>query len=206
MFEKCQIDEKERNQYLKDDVTFLLYEIINNLQRYCFPILNHINQDLTNIEEKIYNNEEKKMVKEILITKTNIVNIRKSVQSHKSVIKKIGKMSHKDFMKDDLNVYFSNVLEQSKEIWEVLENLKETVDALHATNESLISFKLNQIMKVLTIISVTLLPAALLASIFGMNYLIPFQKSPWGFWFGAGIMILCMLSLWIYFKKKKWMD
>jgi len=146
------------------------------------------------------------MVREILITKRNIVNYRKSVQSHKNVIKKLGKMSHKEFMKNELSVYFSNTLDQAKEIWETLDNLMENIEALHKTNESLISFKLNQVMKVLTVISVVLLPATLLASIFGMNYLIPFQRAPWGFWFSIGIMIICMVSFLIYFKKKKWMD
>ncbi|MCD4705238.1 hypothetical protein K8R66_04150, partial [bacterium] len=206
MFENCQINEIEKNNYLADDVTFLLYQIINNLQKYCFPILNHIGHDLEKIEDRIFNNEEKKMVKEILITKRNIVNYRKSIQSHKNVIKKLSKMSHKDFMKNKLNIYFANILDQAKEIWEILENLKENVEAVHNTNESLISFKLNQVMKVLTIISVILLPATLLASVFGMNYYIPFQEQNWGFLFSIGIMITGMILLGLYFKKKKWMD
>ncbi len=206
IFEKCQINSQQRKIYLEDDITFLLYKILNDLQKYCFPILNHIGHDLKDIEEQIFNNKEKKMVREILITKRNIVNYRKSVQSHKNVIKKLGKMSHKEFMKNELSVYFSNILDQAKEIWETLDNLMENIEALHKTNESLISFKLNQVMKVLTVISVVLLPATLLASIFGMNYLIPFQKQPWGFWFSIGIMMTCIISLLIYFKKKKWMD
>jgi magnesium transporter len=206
IFESCQLNNRNKEKYFNEDVTFLLYEILNSLQKYCFPILDHVSHDLRDIEKQIFDNREKQMVREILITKRNIVNYRKSVQSHKNVIKKLGKMSHKDFMKDQLNIYFANTLDQAKEIWEILENLKENVEAVHNTNESLISFKLNQAMKVLTVISVILLPATLLASIFGMNYLIPFQKHPLGFWFAGGIMIFCMFALWIYFKKKKWMD
>jgi len=206
IFEACQLNKTAKAKYDNEDVTFLLYEILNSLQKYCFPILDHISHDLRDIEKQIFDNKEKQMVREILITKRNIVNYRKSIQSHKNVIRKLGKMSHKDFMKNELNIYFSNILDQSKEIWEILENLKENVEAVHDTNESLISFKLNQVMKVLTVISVILLPATLLASIFGMNYLIPFQETPWGFWFGTGTMICCMVFLWIYFKSKKWMD
>ncbi len=206
IFESCQLKSKKKEKYFQEDTTSLLYELLNSLQKYCFPILDHISHDLRDIEKQIFDNKEKAMVREILMTKRNIVNYRKSIQSHKNVIKKLGKMSHKDFMKNNLSLYFSNILEQSKEIWEILENLKENVEALHNTNESLISFKLNQVMKVLTIISVILLPATLLASIFGMNYLIPFQKTTWGFWFGVGAMVLCMTILWIYFKKKRWMD
>lgn len=206
IFDSCQINQSERTKFLEDDETFLLYQILDRLQSYCFPILNHIARDLMEIEEKIFSNEEKRMVTEILTTKRNILNVRKSVQSHKSVLKKLGKMSHKEFMKDDLNLYFSNVLEQSKEIWEILENLKENVEALNDTNESLISFKLNRVMKTLTIISMVLLPATLLASIFGMNYYIPLQDSPYGFVFSIGLMTLCMIIAWLFFRGKKWLD
>jgi len=60
IFEKCQINTRERKMYLEDDITFLLYEVLNDLQKYCFPILNHIGQDLKDIEEQIFNNKEKK--------------------------------------------------------------------------------------------------------------------------------------------------
>ena len=206
IFEASQLSVKNKEKYLNEDVTFLLYEILNSLQKYCFPIIDHVSHDLRDIEKQIFDNREKEMVREILITKRNIVNYRKSIQSHKNVIKKLSKMSHKDFMKNELNIYFASILDQAKEIWEILENLKENVEAVHNTNESLISFKLNQVMKVLTSISVILLPATLLASIFGMNYLIPFQFKAYGFWFAVGVMFLFMMFLFIYFKKKKWMD
>ena len=139
MFENCQINELDRVKYLNDDVTSLARNILNNFQKYCFPILNHISQDLQSVENEIFNHQEKKVVREILTIRRNITNFRRSVESHKNVIKKLCEMSHKDFMKNDLQLYFKNNLEQSKEIWEALENLKETVNVLHSTNESLIS-------------------------------------------------------------------
>ncbi len=206
IFESCQLNNKNKEKYFNEDVTFLLYEILNSLQKYCFPIVDHVSHDLRDIEKQIFDNREKEMVREILIIKRNIVNYRKSIQSHKNVIRKLTKMSHKDFMKNELNIYFASILDQTKEIWEILENLKENIDAVHNTNESLISFKLNQVMKMLTLITVILLPATLLASIFGMNYLIPFQSQSFGFWFAIGVMVTFMILLGVFFKKKKWMD
>ncbi len=206
MFESCQIDESERIKYLNDDVTFLIYNILDNFQKYCFPILNHVSKDLKDVESNIFNHQEKQMVREILVIKRNITNFRKSVGSHKNVIKKLEEMSHKDFMKNDLQIYFKNNLEQSKEIWEILENLKETVDVLHSTNESLISFKLNSIMKTLTVISVLVFPATLISSIFGMNFKLPFQDTTPGFILAIISIATCMMLLFLYFRKKKWLD
>lgn len=206
LFESCQIDEGERAKYLCDDVTFFIYHILNHLQKYCFPILNHIARDLEDVENHIFNNQEQEMVREILSIKRNITNYRRSVESHKNVIKKLGEMSHKEFLKNDLQIYFKDNLDQSKEIWEMLENLKEMVNVLHSTNESLISFKLNSIMKTLTVISVTLMPLTLVSSIFGMNYRIPFEKQSWGFFFAIGLMVLFTVVVINIFRGKKWLD
>jgi magnesium transporter len=206
IFEADQLNKKVKTKYDNEDSTFLLYQILNSLQKYCFPILDHISHDLRDIEQQIFNHKEKQMVREILVTKRNIVNFRKSIQSHKNVIRKLGKMSHKDFMKNELNIYFSNILDQSKEIWEILENLKENVDALHNTNESLISFKLNTVMKALTVISVLIFPATLISSMFGMNFRIPLENSPYGFWLAICVISISMIFLYIFFRKKEWLD
>ncbi len=206
IFETCQRNETEREKYLNKSIPFLLYQLLTELQKYCFPILNHISQDMQNIENQIFNHQERKMVNEILIVKRNIVNFRKSVQSHKNTMKKLSSIASSILDDKNMSVYFDSVLEQSKEIWEMLENQKENIEALHNTNESLISFKLNSIMKTLTIISVTLMPLTLVSSTFGMNYIIPFQKQPWGFLFAVGLMIAFTLFILSVFKNKKWMD
>lgn len=206
IFETCQRNETEREKYIGQGISYLLYQLLNELQKYCSPILNHISQDMQNIENQIFNHQERKMVNEILIVKRNIVNFRKSVQSHKNVMKKLSSAQNVIFENDKMCDYFNNLLEQSKEIWEMLENQKENIEALHNTNESLISFKLNSIMKTLTIISVTLMPLTLVSSTFGMNYIIPFQKQPWGFFFAISLMTIFTLIILSIFKKKKWLD
>lgn len=207
LFRQCQINDFLREKYLDRGVVQLLYEIINKLQTYCYPMLDHINHDIDRLEKNIFTGYEKKMVEEILLIKINIVNFRKIMQAHKSIIKKLINKSNKYFISKESIVYFSNVLEQTKDIWDILEGQKENIDALHNTNESLISFRLNDIIKILTIISVTLLPVNLIASIFGMNAVagMPFIQHPYGFWVIIYMMFTLMVIMIYYFKKKKWL-
>lgn len=207
LFRQCQVNDFLREKYLSGGVMQLLYEILNKLQIYCYPMLDHISHDIDKLEKAIFSGYEKKMVQEILIIKRNIVNFRKSMQAHKNVIKKLIGKSNKYFIPQESTVYFTNIVEQTKEIWDILESQKETIEALHNTNESLISFRLNDIIKILTIISVTLLPITLVASIFGMNTAggMPLINHPYGFWIVIEIMIIIMLFLVLFFKRKKWL-
>ncbi|MEK7166896.1 MAG: magnesium transporter CorA family protein [Patescibacteria group bacterium] len=194
-----------QEKYLSGNPASLIYEILNSLLFYCFPILNHISIDIDNIEKQIFIGDEKKMVKEILNIKQNIVNFRKAMQAHKTVIRKLIIKAPQFFSIIKLNIYFNNLIEYTKEIWDTLENYKDSINALHETNKSLISFRLNDIMKVLTIISVTLLPITLIASVFGMNATMPFLDHPYSFLFILFFMFCVSISMILFFKTKKWM-
>lgn len=205
-FEQCQINDTFRTKYLGEGPTQLLYALLNKLQLYLYPMLDHISEDIQNIEKVIFQGYEKKMVKEILFVKRNIVNFRKIMQAHKNVIRKFIAKRNKFFIPNAVTIYFANILEQTKDIWDILEGLKENVEALHNTNESLISFRLNDIMKILTIISVILLPINLIASIFGMNTpIMPFVNNPYGFWIILGLMGALIILFIIFFRKKGWL-
>ena len=112
----------------------------------------------------------------------------------------------KVFMPDNTDIYFSNILDRTKDIWDILETQKENITAFHEANESLLSYKLNEIIKILTIISVLLMPANLLAVIFGMrSESTPILGLPFDFYIIISIMITIMLGLLALFKKKDWL-
>lgn len=206
-FHECQKFEGVKNKYFTNNPGNLLYELLNRLILYCFPMLNHASLDIDNIEKSIFSGQQRQMLSEILIIKRNIVNFRKAMQPHKNVIKKLIAEAPGFFPTDQLNIYFNNLVEYTKEIWDLLENYKDTIDALQQTNESLISFHLNDIMKTLTIFSVIVLPLSLLASIFGMNTTdgMPWLQDPWGFWKVLAIMIVGAIGMLAFFKKKRWL-
>lgn len=205
IFIKAQKDNIYKNQLFEDTTpAFLLYEILSNLLNCVYPMLDHISEDIQKIEKNIFNGNEREMVEEILIIKRNIVNFRKIMQAHKDLIKKILSKLHR-FDNEDLNRYYKDLLDNTKNIWDIVENLNQTLTALGDTNNTLISFKLNNIMRTLTIFSVIVFPLTLFAALFGMNT----QKTPivgheFDFWILLGIMIVLTIIMYVYFKYKKW--
>jgi magnesium transporter len=101
-----------------------------------------------------------------------------------------------------MEVYFDDIVDASERIWDMLENYKEVVEALEDTNESVLSHRVNEVLRVLTAFSVIILPLTLLASIFGMNVHLPFEGSVEAFWTIIGVMIFVLIGMVGYFRKR----
>ena len=206
LFEETKDNNYNKEKYMSPHPVYLLYEILHRLQNYTFPILDHVSEDIENVENKIFSGKEKEVVTEILFIKRNIVHIRKIMQAHKNVIKKLMSTHSKFFMPDKTNIYLSNILDKTKDIWDILETQKENINAFQETNDALLSHKLNEIMRILTVISVILIPANLVASTFGMNVSFgPFLGEPGDFAKIISVMFIILMSVVLYFKKKKWL-
>jgi magnesium transporter len=87
----------------------------------------------------------------------------------------------------------------------MLENYKEVVEALEESNEAVISHRVNDILRVLTSISVIVLPLTLLASIWGMNVGVPGQGDGTAFWIVIGLMAGLLLGMVAWFRKRGWL-
>lgn len=201
---------RERFSYFKTQPDFpqnaakLCESIFEALSQYCTPILDHIAWDIDALDKKLLSDMEEIIIRDILKIKRNIVGFRKSVQGLKTVYEEL---------EDAIPVLYGlkrysleHIIEESKVVWEVLENHRETIDALQTTNESLLSFRLNSIIKTLTIMSFVVFPLNLLAAVFSMNTLrTPIVEHPQGFWIIVIIMSAGTAAMFMFFKIKKWL-
>lgn len=204
----CLKDKFYMAQYLVgDEKMMLLYEIIVRLQEYCYPIMDHMSLDIKKIESNIFSGREREMVHQILLIKRNILHVRKIMEAHKDVIQKLSKSKAGYLNSFKMGVYYSDLIDHTKNIWDILSGQKELIEALEHTNSSLISFKLNDIMRILTIISVFIFPLSLIAGIFSMRTegSMPFMDNPHSFWMVIGIMSVIWLVMFLYFRKKRWL-
>jgi len=184
----------------------LLYEILSASLENAFPMVTHINNDIEELEERIFQKVLKEnVIRDILIVRRNIVSFRKSIQAHKAVIRKMLDKAQNLFPTKRLESYFANVVDDLKEIWDTLENYSDAITALFESNESIYSDRLNSVIKTLTIFSVIVFPLTLLAAIFGMNTEMPLVDSPYAFWKILGLMFVGTLIMLGVFKKKRWL-
>ena len=111
---------------------------------------------------------------------------------------------NKKFLPESLEVYFDDVLDKVEKIWNNLENLKELIESLQDTNESIISHTTNNVIKTLTVFSVVMLPLNLLAGLYGMNVELPGGAQPAMFFYISGGMAALLLLMLVFFKIKRW--
>jgi len=205
LFNTCQASKSKQDKYFTGNPSVLLYELLNQLLISCKPILEFLNYFIDDIEESIFRGYERRMVREILIAKRDIINFRRIMQIHRSILTKLIEKSEQFFSTGQLKLYFKELIETTGDIWEVLDNLNQSINSIEATNNSLISFRLNDIMKLLAIASVCFLPVTIIASLYNMRVPnLPLESNPLAFPSLLTIMAVSVLILFIIFKKKRW--
>jgi magnesium transporter len=184
----------------------LLYEILGRLIDDCYRLLDNNSLEIRDVEDMIFSGEQRLAVEKILLLRRNIINIRKIMQNHKNILKELAKMESSLVDKLAIKKYYDRLVEDSKRLWEMLDNQKEMIEVLNGTNESILNDQTNNIMKTLTIISVIVLPLSLMAGIFGMNAVhMPFVAERHGFWVILGIMGFISILMLSYFKRRRWL-
>lgn len=194
-----------RVQYMGKNSGFLLFQVLEALFRRSFPILDHINKDMSEIEDTIFKDLSLNMLEKISIMKRNIIDFRRIMKTHHLVLKKLMNTKEPYMAFHDSKSYYSRLLEHSENIWDILAIQKETIDALHDANQSLATNHLNEITRVITILSALFLPATLIIFIFQLNLPgHPFSQTPNGFWIAVALSIISSIVMLAYFRRKKW--
>jgi magnesium transporter len=208
LFERCRQKEGFRDQLFANGSGFLLYKVVDDSFDYCFPMLRKIGNKLDALEEEIFSGRSEEVVRDIFNVKQEIINFRKIIRPQRPVLRDLERTKQRFLAVregEDLEIYFDDIVDAHERIWDMLENDKEVVQGLEETNESVISHRVNDILRVLTVISVILLPLTLVASIFGMNVRVPGQNEIGAFWIVVGVMAVMLVGLLALFRRRGWL-
>jgi magnesium transporter len=204
LFSRCEEDEHLRDQLFARGSGRLLYEVLDDLFDYCFPILDKIAFKLDVIEDEMFEGASEEIVRDISNVKQEIISYRKIIKPERSTLRVLERRVE-DFLPEELDLYFDDIVDAAERIWDLLDNYKEVVEGLESTNESVISHRQNDVLRLLTVISVTILPLTLLTGIFGMNVLFPGEGSREAFWLILTAIVLTAIAALGFFRWKRWL-
>ena len=204
LFNRCAEDEEFRSELFAKGSGRLLYEVLDDLFDYCFPILDKIAHKLDKIEDDIHEVRSEELVRDISNVKQEIISYRKIIKPQRPTLRVLERNVER-FLPEDLELYFDDIVDASERIWDVLDNNKEVVEALEDTNESVIAHRHNDVLRVLTVFSVILLPLTLIASVFGMNVVYPGEGTHAAFWVIIALMVLTIFAMLGFFRWKRWL-
>ncbi len=204
MFERYREREEVREPIFSKGTGYLLYRIVDTCVDASFPMLRKIGAKLDKLEDDIFEGRSAEIVRDLSEAKQEIINFRRVVRPMRAVLRDLERTKQR-YLADDLDIYFDDITDAAERIWDVLENYKEVAEALEDSNESVLSHRLNDSLRVLTSVSVVLLPLTLIASIFGMNVKVPGEGELAAFWAVMGGMAVVLVALVLYFRRRGWL-
>jgi magnesium transporter len=204
LFDDCQTDESAREKHMGRGASRLLHDVIDRLVDYCFPILYKVDANIREIEEDIFTEEVPDVVREISWVRRDIIALQRIVKPQIAIV---ANLEHKDrpFIREELEVYFGDVLDHLYKAWDMLEDHRDVIEGLSDTADTLTSYRINEVMKILTVISVIMLPLTLLSGIYGMNINLPLAQHPLSFAIILLLMVLVAAGMLLYFKRRGWL-
>jgi magnesium transporter len=203
LFHRCEEDELLREDLFAKGSGRLLYEVLDDLFDYCFPILDKIGHKLDSVEDDMFERRAEDVVRDLSNVKQEIISYRKIIKPERTTLRLLERRVER-FLPEELDLYFDDIVDGAERIWDLLDNYKEVVEGLESTNESVISHRQNDVLRVLTVFSAILLPLTLLASVFGMNVDFPGYGTGTAFWIVVGVMIAVGAGLLGFFRWKRW--
>jgi magnesium transporter len=204
MFDRFAARADLREEVFSKGSGYLLYKLVDTNVDAAFPMLRKMGAKLERIEDDIFEGRSQAVVRDISEAKQEILNFRKITRPQRAVLRDLERTKQR-YLAEELDIYFDDISDAAERIWDILENYKEVVEGLESTNESVLSHRLNDSFRILTAVSVVLLPLTLIASIFGMNVAVPGEGDLNAFWLIMGLMAALLVALVAYFRRRGWL-
>ena len=209
-FNECYVDEGICSAYMSRSSGFLLYHILDRLVNYCFPILDKVVDNAEKLEDLIFTRAVPETVREISLIRRDLISFRRVIHPQIGVTEALEQEEY-PFLKEDQDIYFGDIADHIRKIWDGLEDCKEVVDGLVDTSNWLTSHRIQEIMRILTIVMAIMAPGTLIASIYGMNIHLPGGLSvvkEVNFWTFGIILLLTFgiaAAMFWFFRHRHWL-
>jgi magnesium transporter len=182
---------------------YLFYVLIDIIIDNYFTILEKVAEDIENIEDMLIQNPEPETLQLIYRLKRSSIELRKSIWPIRELINKLQR-EQSNLISDELQIYLRDIYDHIFRISDLLENYRDIIFGMLDMYLSSVSNRMNDIMKVLTMISTIFIPLSFLAGFYGMNFII-YQNFQYDlFIFFIILMTIIGASMFVLFKKKKW--
>ncbi|MEK7477957.1 MAG: CorA family divalent cation transporter [Patescibacteria group bacterium] len=183
---------------------FLFYYIIRHLYQSLDIRLESINNSFKQAEKNVFTGKEKEMVVVLSGIHKQLLDFRWTLKSHREILGSL-EIAGQEFFGKKFEYYLHSISGEYEKIWNLLENNRDLFYDLRNTNDSMLSIKTNQAIKVFTFLAFITFPLSLIATVFGMGAkYTPLIGSNYDFWIITGSMVFLACVIFIVFRLKRW--
>jgi len=204
-FESLKQNKEDLQQAMTGTADKLLHVLLDRIVDDYFPMLDELNDELDVLEDKIIENPQAKYLKKLFALKRNTLRVRKKMGPQRDVIALLTKGSYK-LITEKSTVYFRDLYDHTIWINDQLDNIRDIISSVLEIHLSVLSNKMNEVMKVLTIFATIMLPLTVIGSIYGMNFkYMPELQWRYGY-FGVWLVMIAIVVVMVsWFRKKGWL-
>lgn len=195
---------KNKNTTRQKGIDYLFYRLIDTIVDNYFFVIEYLNENIEALEERVLNSPETDTLKDIQKIKRELISLRKIISPLRDIVGTL--RTNDSLISDKTKPYLKDVYDHIIHVNESLESQKDILSSIMDLYLSGVNNKMNQVMKLLTIISTIFIPLTFIAGIYGMNFKhMPELENPYGYVITWGVMIFLFILMILFFKRKKWL-
>lgn len=204
LFEQCQTDPAAREQFMGRGASKIFYTAIDRLVDYILPILYKVDANIRHLEDEVFTEDSRQVMQDLAILRRDIIALRRIIRPQIAIVDNLEKVD-RPYIREDLDVYFGDIYDHVVKAWEIVEDHYDVINGISDMAATLVSYRLNEVMQILTVISVIMLPLTLISGIYGMNIDLPLMHTPGAFLMVMGLMFAIALAMLSYFRHRGWL-
>jgi len=185
------------------DVGFLLYALVDAIVDSYFPVLEHHAECLEEFDDDLRVSLDQTILQKIHVIKRNLVLLRRAIWPMRELVVQLQRDKH-ECLSETALTYFRDVYDHCVQIIDLLETYREIAAALTETYMAAVSNRMNEIMKVLTVIGTIFIPLTFLAGVYGMNMPIPENHWSWSYPVFWAVCIASACGMLVWFRRRGW--
>lgn len=189
----------------QNDASFLVYSLIDAIVDHCFPILEHYSDRLEELEDEVLDRPTKATLQQVHHIKRELLLLRRAVWPMREVVSAFSR-EETEVLSDTTRTYLRDVYDHTVQIIDMVETYREFAHGLTETYMTSLSNRMNEIMKVLTIITTIFVPLTFLAGVYGMNFHhFPELELPYSYPIFWGVCLSVAIAMIVWFKRRNWL-
>jgi len=198
----------EEPKLFQKGADFLLYQIMLRVVESYFPVLDAMDETIDSIENRIFRKPDQSVLTKTFKLRRAVLSLRKTISPQREIVNSIIRGEF-PFIKNETMLYYRDLYDHLIRMYDLIDTYRDLITGMLDAYLSVVSNKMNEVIKVLTILATIMMPLTLITGIYGMNFkFMPEIHSPWGqangYFLALGLMLAVSLIMIFFFKRKKW--
>jgi len=194
-------------QLMRRSAAWVLHGLLDGIVDDYLPVVDAVDDTIDELEHQVLDRPEPGVLQNILIVKRNSLRLRRATSPQRDIMNRLSRGEFPSLVPAETTMYFRDVYDHLVRVEYLIEALRDLADGALQTYLSVVSNRLNEVMRVLTAVATIILPLTLISGIYGMNFednQFPSFQASWGFPAVTISMIAIAVAMLAYFKYRKW--